>query len=115
MADDWDDIFGRFKDDPSWADFPRWLDDYRRSPSGRDAVPPNTSREAWEAWFDRLGTVATAEVVNATANLVIAERDLAIREAEDAALERAAELADKAIGDSRREIAAAIRGLKSTT
>jgi hypothetical protein len=25
--DPWDDIFGRFNDDPSWADFPRWLDE----------------------------------------------------------------------------------------
>ncbi len=25
--DPWDDIFGRFNNDPSWADFPRWLDE----------------------------------------------------------------------------------------
>lgn len=39
--------------------------------------PDSQSGAFWRAWFDRLGELATVDVVNATATLVIAERQAA--------------------------------------
>ena len=36
-----------------------------------------TSKEAWKKWFEQVGSHATVDVVNATATLVINERDIA--------------------------------------
>jgi hypothetical protein len=41
--------------------------------------PVSASGAAWRTWFDRVGSMANAEVVNATANLVIIERDIYAR------------------------------------
>lgn len=41
---------------------------------GSAAVPVDTSTDAWHEWFDRLGEKASAEVINATADLVTNER-----------------------------------------
>lgn len=32
----------------------------------------------WRTWFDRVGAVATVDVINATAELVIGERQIAL-------------------------------------
>ena len=46
------------------------------------AAPVNgNSGNAWREWFERLGDKATAEVVNATANLLINERLIALSKA----------------------------------
>lgn len=39
----------------------------------------NKSGELWQQWFERVGNRATADVVNATAKLVIAEREIGVR------------------------------------
>lgn len=31
--DPWDDIFGRYDEDPTWADFPGWLVEHRSNQS----------------------------------------------------------------------------------
>lgn len=36
QPDPWDEIFGRYDNDPSWEDFPRWLREHRRSINSPD-------------------------------------------------------------------------------
>lgn len=42
----------------------------------RHLAQATTSKEAWEKWFERLGVTADSDVVNATATLVIEEREI---------------------------------------
>lgn len=48
---------------------------------GHDAPAALTSSDAWTEWFNRLGEKASADVVNATANLVTDERLAALVQA----------------------------------
>ncbi len=41
-----------------------------------ESISMSCSGAAWREWFDRLGSTATSEVINATANLVIVERHI---------------------------------------
>lgn len=45
------------------------------------AAPQQTSSDAWRRWFERLGTNASAEIVNATADLLTDERLAALVDA----------------------------------
>lgn len=55
---------------------------------------PETLSEAWQTYFERLGIAATVDVVNATANLVIAEREIYAAAAKRDTWEQAARIVD---------------------
>lgn len=53
----WPDLVGKYNDDPSWKDFPRWLKEYRRKINVSHALHeegvPLLRRllNAWRFWW----------------------------------------------------------------
>lgn len=58
---------------------------------------PETLSEAWQTYFERLGIAATVDVVNATANLVIAEREIYAAAAKRDTWEQAIKIAQRTL------------------
>jgi hypothetical protein len=51
-------------------------DDKIHQPATSSSEVVTTSSDAWRKWFERMGERATSDVVNATATLVIEEREI---------------------------------------